>query len=182
MSKAAAILGVLALAGVAAVSSTSCLVDRRTPDLKCQDDSTCVEINGGVCDRGYCVEASQAACPPECPACDPGAMTCPVTCSAGQPCDVACPDGFDCEIRCNNANPCGPITCVSGACNITCIGQSACPSIDCSGSCRCDVSCNIPGACPSVLICPMTGTGEPCADPSDGSCTSQPAGCDTCSF
>ncbi len=202
MSKAVTVLAILALAGVAAVSSTSCFVHRRSGDLPtCTTDLDCLLVNVGVCDHGYCVDAT-SACPSPCTSCDLTDKTCEVQCNAGSACGlVKCPPGFDCTIRCGSANcgdidcaegthckidcsgqaACGPINCGHAACEISCSGQDACLSIDCASACGCDVTCNAnSGACPS-MSCPM-GDNGPCTrqGSAGGNCSSNPAGCDTC--
>lgn len=201
-SKAITVFAVVALAGFAAVSSTSCFVHRRSGDLPtCTTDLDCVLVNLGVCDHGYCVDAS-SACPSPCTSCDLIDKTCEVQCSAGTGCGaVQCPPGFDCTIRCGNtscgdidcaeakrckidcsgAMACGNVNCGPAECEISCSGQNACPSIDCASSCKCDVTCNNSGtACPS-MSCPMVdGTSCTRLGSAGGNCDSNPAGCDTC--
>jgi hypothetical protein len=180
--KAFAILLVLVVFGLGALSTTSCLVTRRSEDFACNTNSDCTSDR--TCEKGYCVQGAQAACPSPCSSCDLTAKTCKIECGASLPCGaVQCPAGFACTIRCSNANACGDIDCAAGSgcditcggtnscrsincgasvCNINCSGQSACPSIDCASSCKCDVSCNnTTNVCPSIT-CPMSALGKPC--------------------
>ena len=177
--KAFAILLVLTIFGLGALSTTSCLVTRRSEDFACNANTDC--DSGRACENGYCV---QAPCPAACSSCNVTAMTCKIECGASSPCGmVQCPAGYTCTIRCSNANACGDIDCALGtgcditcggtnscrnincgtsACNIDCSGQEACPSIDCASSCKCDVSCNnTTNVCPSIM-CPMSSASKPC--------------------
>lgn len=177
--KAFAIVLSLAMFGLAALSATSCLVNRRSETYACTSNSDC--DNDRSCENGYCVEDP---CPSPCSSCDLTDRTCQIECSANKPCgDVKCPVGFRCTIQCSNANACGNIDCAEGngcditcggglscqgincganACDITCNGTAACPSIDCANSCKCDVDCsNTTNSCPSIS-CPLSTAGKPC--------------------
>jgi hypothetical protein len=199
----AAVLVVLAAAGLAALSVASCSVHRVSDGYVCDPSGDGHECTGGrFCVQGYCVESgTSSGCPSPCTSCDSD-HSCRIECTPGKPCgNVQCPAGFDCRIRCNNAGACGTVDCAqarscdiecSGSescgnincgmheCTIDCSGALACPEIDCAASCSCDVSCTNPAACPD-LACRMGSVGPCTQDGSTGTpCDSTRAGCDVC--
>jgi hypothetical protein len=200
MRKAAAILGVLMVAGLAA-SMPSCWVHRKSDEVACNTTSDCK--GGGTCENGYCLGSSNG-CPGPCTSCDLEDRTCEIDCTASQPCgNLSCPAGFECTIECSNAGACGDIDCAAatgcdidcsgalachnincgpGECSISCSGPQACPSIDCVSSCACDVKCLGSAACPSMSCPTVFGTGALCTrDGSAGArCDSSEADCDRC--
>lgn len=187
---------------VAAVAS--CLVNRKSEEFACSDDTDCAAM-GRACERGYCVERPVDAnpCPSICSDCDFAAKTCTITCDTPNDCNnISCPLGYDCTINCTRgqacdnisclvarsctvnctmANACKDVTCGPGRCTVTCSGgASACQDVVCDSSCGCDVTCAA-GQCTS-MDCPM-GTTMPCT--TDGLPASQcnsmtQAGCLTC--
>jgi hypothetical protein len=190
--KTSVVIVVLAIFGLGVLSTTSCLVNRRSEDYACDDEADCHD--GRVCESGYCVRSGS---------CNPAERTCEFQCSASKPCGVIqCPTGFDCTIKCSNANACGEIDCrTAGGCDISCAGSAACGAItcgalaceiDCSGaascgavncadSCGCDVRCNNAAcptmACPQIssLYCTRDGTANtPCASSNDPACDTCP--------
>ena len=196
----AAILAVLAAAGLAALSIASCTVHRLSDGLRCDPAGDGHECDAGrFCDQGFCV---QTDCPDPCTSCDVGNRSCRIQCTPGKPCgNVQCPAGYDCQIRCTSSGACGTLDCAQAhscdvecsgaascgnincgkhACTIDCSGALACPTIDCGASCSCDVTCNNPASsCPS-MACPV-GTFGACTDPgSPGLCNSDPPGCGIC--
>jgi hypothetical protein len=189
----------LVCCGLAALPA-SCFVRRATDDYACGSDDDC--RSGRVCDQGFCVAASTAACPAACASCDPTDMSCRIECNGNKPCgNVQCPIGWQCSIRCNNAAACGevdctiakrctidcngaascgPLRCGAGACDVRCSGTGACPAVDCAASCSCDVACNAPASeCPQ-MSCPQA-IGPCTRDGSDGApCDSSEPGCGLC--
>jgi len=185
----------LAIVGIGSLSTTGCLVNRRSEGYTCETDADC---DDRVCDRGYCVTA---ACPSVCTSCSVSAKTCRIECGSNKNCGaVQCPAGYDCTIKCSTPNACGEINCTGAAgCDITCSGQSACGAItcgvqackiDCSNnascgavncvdSCACDIQC-ANASCPTTS-CPVRG-GLSCTE--DGTtttpCDSGSQACDTC--
>lgn len=189
---------ILLILGLGSLSTTSCLVTRKSERYLCNNNNDCEA--GRTCDNGYCV---QGTCPSQCSSCDSN-MGCKIDCDSNTTCaSVHCPAGYDCTIRCTDPNACGPIDCAEGKsceihcsrpfscgaincgaapCDISCNASSSCPSIDCANSCKCDVSCGNPSnECPNIA-CPMRGGGF-CTDGNMGNlpCDSSanPA-CDSC--
>jgi hypothetical protein len=195
----AAILVVLAAAGLAALSVASCSVHRLSDSFTCDPAGDGHECGSDrFCSEGFCV---QTGCPGPCTTCDVGDRTCRIDCTDKSCGNVQCPAGYDCTIRCTNGGTCGAVDCAQAhscdvdcsgpgscgnlncgksACTIRCSGVLACPLIDCADACSCDVFCNNPASCPS-MSCPM-GTLEPCTDQGSagGLCSSDPPGCDKC--
>jgi hypothetical protein len=199
----AAVLVVLAAAGLAALSVASCSVRRVSDGYVCDPAGDSHECQDGrSCVQGFCIEAGTTnGCPSPCTTCDTD-HSCRIECTPGKPCgNVQCPAGYDCRIRCNNTGACGTVDCAqahscdidcSGSascgnincgmheCAIDCSGAFACPEIDCAASCSCDVSCTGPAACP-VPVCPMGSRGPCTQDGSAGApCDSTEPGCDVC--
>ena len=155
----------------------ACFPANQSNKFECSNSEDC---NGGrVCDRGYCVEASQQVdanpCPQECTTCDvesqdctivcdnpnecaqaacPAGYNCVIQCIGNNTCDtVGCGNGASCEIVCNGQNTCGTINCGGAPCDVQCNGQSSCAQINCQSSCRCDVSCGSQASC--ISTCPL---------------------------
>jgi hypothetical protein len=162
----ALVLGGIALAfGVA-----SCLVDRKTSDLRCSEDRDCAAHKTRVCDRdlGYCVPAD---CPSVCDECNLGTKSCEIRCdSAGECGALSCPPGWSCDITCSANNACGTIDCRGArSCDITCSAVNACDDIDCGhGDTACTVACNGPRACDNIECadgpCSVTCNGNNACD------------------
>lgn len=197
--KPSVVILLLAAVGLGALSTTSCLVSRRSEGYACNTSADCRDPERS-CENGYCV---LAPCPSPCTSCDLVDKTCQIDCTVqGKPCNaVQCPAGFDCTIKCTKPNvcaeidcsqsnscditcsavaACGAITCGAGACDITCSNQTSCGNVDCAGSCRCDVSCSN-ASCPSMM-CPQPA--GPACTRSSGSASvcdsSADLACDTC--
>lgn len=154
----------LALAGTIAaivVAAGSCLVDRKTTELRCGKQSDCTD--GRLCNGGFCVSPDVdpdgplppdvTPCPSPCDTCDLVQETCTINCNTANECgNVTCPAGFVCTINCD-ANACENIDCTGArGCDIDCDGNSACGAIEC-GTGRCDVTCAANGgnvACGAV--------------------------------
>lgn len=196
--KTSVILGLLVIIGLGSLSTTSCLVTRRSEGYACDGDGDCT--SGRVCDRGYCVPAT---CPSVCTSCDLTDKTCSIVCSSSNTCGaVVCPPGYDCTIKCSNPNACsaidcrasagcditcsgqsacGPITCGPQACQIDCTSTGACSEVNCVDSCQCDIKCNN-NACPTSscpqpggLLCTEDGTAAtPCASSASSTCDTCP--------
>lgn len=199
----AAVLVVIAAAGLAALSVAGCSVHRVSDGFTCDPSGNGSECaSGRSCVQGFCVESGTTdSCPSQCTTCD-SERSCRIDCTPGKPCgNVQCPPGYDCKIRCNNGGACGAVDCAlahscdvecSGSmacgnvncgmheCTIQCTGALACPMIDCAASCSCDVSCTGSAACPS-MACPMGILGPCTQNGSAGApCDSTEAGCGVC--
>lgn len=188
------------VATVVLASAASCLIHRKSDDLKCDPSDDCGP--GKMCDQGFCVDLG---CPSVCTGgCDLANVTCNINCNSVGGCPVVnCPMGFACNIDCSRLNACGSvncgfgkscqitcsdrtacstITCGIGPCDIRCTDTDACGTIDCHNSCACDVQCTTIGTQCSGMTCPM-GAGVLCT--SDGTANSvcrsgQQAGCGNC--
>lgn len=121
----------------------SCLIDRRSSEFACDQDSDCDDLEGErECSDGYCTLMS---CPGICDGgCAPGKL-CTVNCSSGSECrnGVSCPSGFTCVFNCSQ--DCQDIECPLG-CVVNCNGTTAdCGPIDCGTGATC--SCAGAGTC-----------------------------------
>ena len=121
----------------------SCLVDRRSTDFECDDDSDCEDLDGDrECNDGYCTLMS-------CPGiCDGGCLAgkmCMVNCTNASECrsGVTCPTGFSCIFNCTQ--DCEPVNCPLG-CVVNCSSPTAdCGPINCGAGATC--SCSGAGTC-----------------------------------
>lgn len=116
----------------------SCLIDRRSSEFECEQDSDCDDIDGNpreCSNDGFCTLL-------DCPSiCDGGCganKTCTILCSNASECrtGVDCPSGFSCVINCTQ--DCTPVDCRDG-CVVNCSGNADCGPIDCGGgeTCSC---------------------------------------------
>lgn len=182
-------LALAAALGVIGALASSCLVDRRTRDLACDDQNDCTDDR--ICDSGFCVLPT---CPSQCDFCDleqemctincddpnecgnvtcPAGFECNINCRASNACDnVDCSAARDCDIECDGSSACGNIDCGTGRCDVFCDGSSACGVIECSQACDCDAQCN--GDCDgSSCPTPTSGAGD-CEDGTGGCDSNQP--------
>lgn len=179
----------IAVGAFAFAIASSCLIDRRTSDFACDDNTDC-EL-GRVCTDGFCAVDDSFRC-------DDTVMSCNIECNTpGQCSNVVCPPGFECnidctatnacgaidcsaaaacDIECNSTTACGGIDCGTGDCKVSCSGTNACGAVDCANACECDVDCNR-GDCAS-FACPTTGAD--CTDGNADGCDHTQAGCSTC--
>src|SRR3954471_9794525 len=131
----AAILVVIAAAGLAALSVASCSVRRVSDAYACDPAGNGHECSDGrSCVQGFCVEAgSTSGCPSQCTTCDTTDHSCRIDCTPGKPCgEVQCPAGYDCRIRCTNTGACGTVDCAQAhSCNISCTGSASCGNVNC---------------------------------------------------
>jgi hypothetical protein len=113
--------------------------------------------------------------------CGPG--PCAVTCSGSRACGqkVQCNNASDCDVACSGPNSCPwPVVCGTARCTLSCQGTKSCAGgVDCTQACACDAQCP-PEGCGGGMW------GYKCRSASctlaDGSCSSQPAGCDLCAM
>lgn len=176
-----------ALVLVLTALAAACSIDRRSDDLRCENQGDCGPDR--TCTGGWCVAGEDpsdagvdaldgAACPAACTRCETG--SCIIECNETDACaaPIVCPAGLPCVVRCGGANACaGGITCSTSRCDVTCTGNGSCDGdIDCRDACACTTSCTGNGACNQSLIeCPGPGF---CTQ--GGQCVNQPSQCDRC--
>ncbi len=141
----------------------SCLVDRRTNELSCNDNTDCPD--GRICDTGFCITGSvpvDLPPPVTCADSDCASMggscngeTCTFSCSAATcPGIVTCPDGVACQVTCSGAGACSTGVACAGslACTINCDAGACQAPLDCGGG-DCTVNCTGANACANEVRC-----------------------------
>lgn len=134
----------LAASALVMAIAMGCLVDRRSDEFACSQDSDCDDLPGNrSCEQGFCVIGS---CPGICDGGCGSGKTCTILCSTGNECrnGVECPSGYSCIINCTQ--DCTPVDCGDG-CVVSCMANADCGPIDCGAgeTCTCVASAN--GTC-----------------------------------
>lgn len=163
-----------------ATCGASTVLDARSTADAMRDADLCPQgCTNGTCVDGVCVIDCTAdgscqddfTCPPNIP--------CRVECGGRYSCDhkIFCGLASACTVVCSGAFACkDEIVCNANRCDVTCSGEDSClKRVKCASSCACDVRCPGIDSCGETNDCPdaTCRLGE--------GCSSQLAGCNTCS-